>query len=294
MPKCASSSLQAHFADNDSFYQEYGFLYPSQHRLKKGYRHHDPLFDPSLDPEQAASDILEEAKRKGCNRILISTEQFSTDLNGQLAVTTSAFARRVGTDQLSCLCLVRDPASMLRSGYQQFIRAGLWRINRADFYSNSDASIHSYISAFRKACGFEWYEYEKIIQRTTMGVEAKTLRVWNINESQDFITRLTSFLDLPTGGSSEQKNLRLPQAKIKFLRQFQQEFGQEIYQKNKFQLIRKVDLSDAPYSAEKALEDGIDITNEELQRRFPTMQMHFEKALSLNGMELNKKVSRSD
>lgn len=291
MPKCASSSLQAHFANNDAFYEKHGFLYPSQHRLKKGYQHHNPLFEPSLDQDKAAKDILEEADSKGCDRILISTEQFSTDVTGQLAVTTSAFAREIGADQISCLCLIRDPVSMLRSGYHQFVRAGLWRINRSDFYANTDGSIQSYITAFRNTCGFEWYEYEKIIRRTTKGVGAKVLNVWDIHDGQDLITRLTSYFDLPMGVPAENKNPRLPQAQIKFLRYFQQEFGQQAYSQNRMPLLRKINLSETAYSTKDALHDGIDITNSELQSRFPDMQHHFEKALSLDGMQLTPQNS---
>jgi len=288
MPKCASSSLQAHFADNDSLYAQHGFLYPTRHRLRHGYRNHNPLFEPELDQDLAADQILEEAHDKGCNRILVSTEQFSTDKTGQLAITASAFGRKVGAEQISCLCLTRDPASMLRSGYHQFIRGGLWGINRSAFYTETDASIQAYIQAFRGSCGFEWFEYEKIIQRTTKGAEVRRLTVWDINNGPELIERLTSFYKLPVGSPSVIKNPRLPLAKIKFLRQFQQDFGMAAYLENRIRLIRKIDLSGIPFSNDDALQAGLEISDEELHSKFPDLSEHFEKALSLDGMTLIK------
>lgn len=288
MPKCASSSLQAHFADNDVLYAQHGFLYPTRHRLVRGYRNHNPLFEPELDQNLAADQILEEAQNKGCSRILISTEQFSTNRTGQLAITASAFAQKIGSDQISCLCLTRDPASMLRSGYQQFVRGGLWGIDRSKFYSKTDASIQAYIQAFRVSCGFEWYEYEQVILRTTLGVEARVLNVWDINSGPDLIERLTSFFDLPMGLAAVKKNPRLAPAKIKLLRQFQQDFGVEAYLQNRRLLIRKIDLSGIPMSNEDALEAGLGVSDAELHSDFPDLDVHFEKALSLDGIALTR------
>ncbi|WP_139792926.1 hypothetical protein [Pseudophaeobacter leonis] len=286
MPKCASSTVQAHFADNDELYQSKGLLYPTRHRLKNGYRHHNPLFEPDLSPDTAVQDLLREAGRKNCARILISTERFSTDTEGHLARITAAFARQIGTKNITCLCLVRDPASMLRSSFQQFVRAGLWQVNRAKFYAETDGSISAFLQSFRAENGFDLHEYDKIIARTTKGVTAGQLLVWDIKSGPDILTRLTQHFELPAGQAPKKQNLSFPPAKIAFLRQFQQSYGQEIYQQNRAPLLRKIDLTGVPMTAEDALRDGLDISDAALDALFPTLQDGFHKALALNGQAL--------
>jgi hypothetical protein len=286
MPKCASSTVQAHFADNDELYQSKGMLYPTRHRLKNGYRHHNPLFEPDLSPDTAVQDLLREAGRKSCSRILISTERFTTDTEGHLARITAAFARQIGAKNITCLCLVRDPASMLRSSFQQFVRAGLWRVNRAKFYAETDGSISAFLQAFRAENGFDLHEYDKIIARTTKGVTAGQLLVWDIKAGPDILTRLTQHFMLPAGQAPKKQNLSFPPAKIAFLRQFQQSYGQEIYQQNRAPLLRKIDLTGVAMSAEDALRDGLDISDAALDALFPTLQDGFRKALALNGQAL--------
>lgn len=282
MPKCASSTVQAHFADNDALYQTKGFLYPTQHRLKNGYRHHNPLFEPDLPPDTAVQNLLREATRKNCARILISTERFTTDTEAHLAKITAAFARQIGAENITCLCLVRDPASMLRSSFQQFVRAGLWRVNRAKFYAETDGSITAFFRAFRAENGFELHEYDKIIARTTKGVTAGKLLVWDIKDGPDILTRLTQHFELPAGKAPKKQNQSFPPAKIAFLRQFQQNYGQEIYQQNRPALLRKIDLSAVVISAEDAERDGLDLSDGALDALFPTLQDGFHKALALN------------
>ncbi len=286
MPKCASSTVQAHFADNDELYQSKGLLYPTRHRLKNGYRHHNPLFEPDLSPDTAVQDLLREAERKNCTRILISTERFTTDTEGHLARITAAFSRQIGAENITCLCLVRDPASMLRSSFQQFVRAGLWRVNRAKFYAETDGSIAAFLQAFRAENGFDLHEYDKIIARTTKGVTAGQLLVWDIKAGPDILTRLTRHFDLPAGTPPKKQNQSFPPAKIAFLRQFQQSYGQEIYQQNRAPLLRKIDLTGVPMSAEDAVRDGLDISDGALDALFPTLQDGFHKALALNGQAL--------
>lgn len=281
MPKCASSSLQAHFADNDELYRTSGFLYPVSYREKNGYRRHAPLMNPKLEPKLAAENILREAEENSCNRILLSAESFAKDRSGRLAALTSAFAAHLGPDSISCLCFIREPINMLRSSYYQFVRAGLWGIDRTKFHEKTDGSIDAYIESFREEWGCHWYEYPTLISRATEGVSAAQLRVWDIDDGSDSIARLCMLYGLSNGISTATKNKRLSQVKIKLLRSFQRDFGQEFYLKNRQNLIRKVDLSDFRYTPDQALYDGIDLRIKDLERRFPDMEENRRKALSM-------------
>lgn len=282
MPKCASTSLQAHFANNDELYRQSGFLYPVSHRSVKGYRRHQSLLDPGLEPEQAAEDILMEAEASSCNRILLSTEDFISNRSGQFTELTSAFSARLGPDAVSYLCLIREPMAMLRSSYHQFVRAGLWGINRDDFFNKTDGSINAFIEAFLEERGCHWYEYPTLINRAIDGVPAAQLRVWDVDDGTDPIEKLCVLYGLPKGTPTEAMNKRLPQQKIKLLRNFQRDFGQGIYLTNRRALIQKIDLSGLRYTPDQAICDGIDLPSKDLEKRFPDMEKNRTKALAMD------------
>lgn len=282
MPKCASTSLQAHFANNDELYRQSSFLYPVSYRSLKSYRRHQPLFNSGLDPEMAAEEILMEAKAGTCSRILLSTEGFISDRSERLAALTSAFSKRLGPDMVSYLCFVREPMAMLRSSYHQFVRAGLWDINKNSFFSETDGSINAYIQAFREQQGCHWYEYSTLINRAIERVPSAQLRVWDVDDGPDLVERLCALYSLPKGTPTEARNKRLSQEKIKFLRSFQRDFGQRHYVSNRQALIQKIDLSGLRYTPEQAVCDGIDLPRKELERRFPDMEENRTKALAMN------------
>lgn len=283
LPKCASSSLQGYFADNDALFRNAGLLYPVSHRQEDGYRHHDPLLASGLDVAAAADDILQEAGASGCRHVLLSAEQFSSDRTGKLAAVAGAFADRLSPDAVSCLCLIRDPVAMLRSSYQQFVRAGLWRIDRQAFYQSTDASIEAYIQEFHRLWGCHWFAYDQLITRAMAGVPASGLQVWDLDQTPSLTERLNAHFNLPDGTAAEVRNTRLPQVKIQFLRRFQQDFGHKIYDRNRPALIRRVNLSGSGYTPEQALLDGLDLPDSQLQQRFPQMQTHKLKALAMSG-----------
>lgn len=281
LPKCASSTIQGHFADNDAYYRHVGVLYPLKHRLLKGYQNHNPLAEPDLAPETAVADLLREAEQARCKRILISTERFSTDRNRRLGALATAFYEQLGEGSVSYLAFIREPVAMLRSSYHQFIRAGLWGIMRERFYQETDCSIEAYIEAFRQARGCNWYEYEHLISRALEGTPGGSLYVARSDTPPGPVKSVCDLLGVTAGPTTPNRNERLSPAKIKLLREFQRHFGQAAYEKNKRPLLNRIDLSDAPYSEREAIKDGIDIAEETLVRAFPAMEEHFQLALKM-------------
>lgn len=282
LPKCASSTIQGHFADNDAHYRSNGVLYPRAHRLQKGYQHHNPLVETSLPVDRAVEDIVREARQAQCDRILISTEEFGTVRSPRLGELARAFGDRFGADAVSYLCFVRDPVSMLRSSYHQFIRAGLWGIGRERFYKETDGSIGAYIEAFHAERGCHWFEYDRLVQSALDGVPAASLTVLRSDTSPGPVQATCDLFGVAPGPATPNRNERLSPAKIKLLREFQRHFGQALYEKNKRPLLNRIDLSDATYPARAALSDGLDIDGAELRSRFPEMERHLRLALELH------------
>ncbi len=282
-PKCASTSLQAYLADNDALFRSSGLLYPERHRLRTGYRHHGPLLANDLDLGAAVNDIIDEAQSNGCRRILLSTEEYTTNRTGRLAALTDEFSKRLGTEAVSLLCLLREPIAMLRSSYQQFVRAGLWGINRDRFYKETNGSIEAYIDAFYAARGCHWFAYDYLLASALTNVTAGNLTVWDLDRIPDLAGQLNSHFSLPDGQNAAVKNTRISTARIQLLRQFQQEFGQQAYTENKRILIRRVDLSDQNWAPQIAIDKGLDLPDDVVLQRFPHMQEHKARAMGMDG-----------
>lgn len=283
LPKCASSTLQSHYAENDAYYLQQGLLYPKSYRKKAGYRHHLQLFDKDATDEQAAKDILLEASRASCSKIIISCERFSTDRSGQLRKMINAFANEIGRRNISVLCLLRDPASLLNSSYAQFVRAGLWGIDRTTFYAETDGTIQAYIEAFYKRWGCHWFDYKQLLDHALSGCYFGKLHIWSLDHEVSLVERLADHFGVAAGNTTEPKNQRLPQSKVALLREFQRHYGQSLYEKNRRPLINRIDLDDFPYSAEQARIDGVSMEATDLQSRFPTMNSHLAALLERNG-----------
>ncbi|MEQ3671118.1 hypothetical protein [Pseudophaeobacter sp.] len=282
-PKCASTSLQAYMADNDALFRAAGLLYPESHRLHTGYRHHGPLLAPDLDLAAAVDDIANEAQTHRCGHILLSTEEYTTNRTGRLAALTREFSKRFGPEAVSLLCLLRDPVAMLRSSYQQFVRAGLWGIHRDKFYNETDGSIEAYIEAFHKVRECHWFAYDDLLRAAMTGVTAGRLTVWDLDRISDLAGQLDHHFSLPGGQTALVKNIRVSMAKLHFLRLFQQEFGQKAYRRNRGPLIRKIDLPSQNWTEQMAIDKGLDLPDDVLHQRFPHMQDHKMHALAMDG-----------
>jgi len=280
-PKCASSTLQAYFADNAAFHRGHGLLYPDAHRQPKGYRSHRPLLEPDLDPSRAVAEILEEARQAGCDRILLSAEDFSTDRSGRLQALTDGFRAQVPEASVTLVCLLRDPVEMLRSSYFQFIRGGLWGIDRPAFYRRPDISINGYIEAFHASRGCHWYEYDTLLNAALKEVRADRLYVRATDAETGVLDQVRAILALPEGTVSPDQNTRHSARTIKLLRSFQRDFGEALYVRNRKVLLRRVDLSGPDYSEAEAVRDGMDLPRDELLARYPDMEAHRRAALAM-------------
>ncbi len=279
LPKCASTSVQAFCADHDSTLQAAGLLYPTAHRMQRHYRSHAPLMQAT--PDAAVDTFLAEARDKGCHTILLSTEAFSTDRKGRLAALTRAFARVAGVTGVECVFLIREPVALLRSSYQQFVRAGLWWIDREAFFRDTPGGIEDYIAAFEQVRGVPWYAVDRLVAASLRDAVCGRLHVWDIDGGDDPVARLCRICDLPPPAQAPRQNTRFPIAHVKALRDFQRSFGVAAYRRNERVLLRKLDLSVSDYDADRRFEDGLDIDTAELHRRFPEMERHRQAALAL-------------
>ncbi len=278
MPKCASSTIQAHFADNDAYYASHGVLYPESYRIQHGYRHHENLFARDLKADTAVDTLLQEAKAKSCSKLVLSCERFSDD-QARLGDLTTAFSAALGQDSVTVLGLIRDPLGLLRSSYAQFVKGGLWGINRGEFFKKTDASIDAYIDAFKTRWGYNWFDYDQILSYATKKATMGQQLVWDIGEGPDVVTRLCSHLQVENAPIGKSKNQRLKPVHVKFLRDFQVSYGQVAYIANKPALTNRLNFSNVSYSQEQAIQDKLDLPNQDVFDRFPDMDLPRQRLL---------------
>ena len=169
---------------------------------------------------------------------------------------------------------------MLRSSYQQFVKEGLWLMNKKNFFDNTDGSMMSYIHAFRRHFGFDWHEYSRFIEEFSDFTGSDKIITMQIdNPEERLLDKLYSLFDLPPleDGNSA-RNVGITNAKLKFFKEFQNEFGIDAYNENKGALS-VVNLSKINYNSLKATRDGVYIPDDILNGLFPNMHENFRSAL---------------
>lgn len=187
MPKCASSSLQAHFWGNYDFYRQQGVLYPRTGCEEGGYRSHRPLHDAPLgEIPNLIAEIAAEAEQAGCDRILLSSEEL---LNSRwdrpvspalIAALNAAF----GQANVRLLFLLRDPVTFLSSAFAQFIRGGLFRVSERDVFAAESLGIEAYADAFKARNGFEVFSFSDFYRRFAGGGHGNAIDVLSLDRSE--------------------------------------------------------------------------------------------------------------
>ncbi|MBB3143493.1 radical SAM protein [Halomonas organivorans] len=166
MPKCASSTLQRFFRDNHEQHVKCGFCYPEAYREKGGYFSHRPLH--KLSPEKigfAIREIKNEAESKGCDKIFISSEEFTNSLWGNdVAVAIIRELNHLfGVGSVSVIMVVRNHLPFVESVFAQFVKGGMFRVHMGKFFQETDGDLLGFIDFFKKKNGFDFFVYSNFV-----------------------------------------------------------------------------------------------------------------------------------
>ena len=157
LPKCGSTTIQRYFSEHAGAFRTQGLCYPETGQSKGGYRSHEPLARAPKDALPAlVQAIADEAK--GCDRILISCEDFANALpvgNGEALI--AALNRLFGPDQVHVLAYFRNAHDFVESCYAQFIMGGLFRINAGHFFEGKATDLCAFVAAFEALKGYPLY-----------------------------------------------------------------------------------------------------------------------------------------
>lgn len=167
MPKCASTTLQRFFADNDQQHLAAGVCYPRSYREERGYRSHRPLHAAGIDGVMNAVDeMAREAERNDCHTVVISSEEFTNSLWDKeiFPRVVEALNERFGHRNVTLVFLLRNYFKFVESVYAQFLWGGMFRVPRNSFVGDRDSGIEEYVKAFRDTNGFDFFEYSKFLQ----------------------------------------------------------------------------------------------------------------------------------
>lgn len=168
MPKCASSSIQAHFADYYEEYCDLGLLYPKAGRETTGYRSHRPLHHATVeDFPKILTDISEEASLRNCHSILLSSEELANSRvqKSDTQALIQSIQSHFGAENVEILFLIRDHLTFIRSSFAQYLKGGLFRVNDKDFFSRDTPSIRTYADCFLEKNGFEVFSFSTFFQQ---------------------------------------------------------------------------------------------------------------------------------
>lgn len=221
MPKCASTSIQSHFAKNYAAYARKGLLYPKAGRETQGYRSHRPLHDAALKDIPGLLDLIEaEARRRACHTVLLSSEElansrFDRKVAGALIRNLQD---KFGPGNLQVLFLIRDHVSFAQSAFSQFIANGMFRVNEKSFFAREPLSISGYADAFLKKNGFEFFSYSDFARRFLALSEGSAFEVMSIDpaagDRTGIIERVCRMAGVPSLRTEAVRNSRLSEYEL--------------------------------------------------------------------------------
>jgi hypothetical protein len=157
LPKCGSTTVQRYFSAHAEAFRAQGLCYPETGRSKGGYRSHEPI---ARAPQEALPALVEAIAReaKGCDRILISCEDFANALPlGNGAALLAELNRVFGAGQVRVLAYFRNVDDFVESCYAQFIMGGLFKINAGHFFHGAATDLAAFVAAFEALKGFPLY-----------------------------------------------------------------------------------------------------------------------------------------
>jgi len=208
-PKCASSSIQAHFAEAYDTNRLAGLCYPFAARTDGGYRSHNPLFERNLSNvqiDEMIDAILAEAK--GCDRVLISSETGIGKLRhaGELTRLLARLTTKVSEENVQLITVVRNHFDFAESCYAQFLKGGLFGVKKSAFFSDPGPTIARYFETLKLRDGIYPFDYTSMFSRIREEVQTLPIHTVSMHASDlgnDLITHLCHMLDVPEPGDGQ-------------------------------------------------------------------------------------------
>lgn len=168
MPKCASSALQSFLHKNDRLHRSEGLCYPVTSRESSGYFSHRPLHKTSpAEIPTVIKMIANEAEKEACEKILISSEEFTNSLwdreiTGEIV---DALNNQFGASNVRILMLFRNHFPFVESVYAQFLKGGMFRTPAETFIKSDNSGISGFTSSFRDKNGFDFFSYRDFVEK---------------------------------------------------------------------------------------------------------------------------------
>lgn len=249
LPKCGSTTIQAHFADYDTAYRAQGLVYPVKARSPDGYRSHVPLLHmPPADLRSRIRAIAEEAQ--GARVILLSCEAFADYLpRGNSAEVGAALAEEFGADNVTILAYFRNPAPFMASAYAQFVVGGLLDVPKGPFFSEGPSGLAAFVHAASERKGFAPYDYlgwVQAIQAAFPGLDLNLRSMEAADIGDNLIDDLGRVLKVRRLGQGTQiLNTRHTASSILALQHAQTVLPQSVFQRQRPKM-RHFRLSTAP------------------------------------------------
>lgn len=202
-PKCASSSIQAFFADHDRLHRQHGLCYPAAGRLRVGYRSHEPLFRPDLS-DARLRQILDAIGREAADArmIFLSSEVAMARLNQPwlLRRCVDELGHRYGPENVTVLMVLRNHFDLAQSAYAQFIRGGLYSIDRKRFFRKGKPGIARYFRMIAARDGFYPFDVGATVGAIRQQIGMAELRLVSMHEADlgcGIVEHVAKMTDVP-------------------------------------------------------------------------------------------------
>lgn len=251
LPKCGSTTLQRHMAAAEALHQAHGACYPQAWRSPDGYRSHLPLAKlPDRQLQRALAEITSEARERGCDRVVLSCEHWANAFpHSNLGALYATLQTQLPDWQIRIAAYFRNPYDFVDSCYAQYVRAGLFQINRHKFYADAAPSIEKFLACFEDSRGFPLYSnlsYARMLQ-AHFPPEVLTLRSLESQDldQPDMLADFCSLLDLPIPHDTGRRNQRISNRKLAELEYVQTLIDQDSYARLRPQLL-EMDFGGSP------------------------------------------------
>ncbi|QBR38542.1 glycosyltransferase family 2 protein (plasmid) [Leisingera sp. NJS201] len=256
LPKCGSTTIQRHMAAASVQHQTHGVCYPRAWRSADGYRNHLPLakLSPLMLP-QALARITAEALDQDCNRIVLSCEHWANAFPGSnLLPLYKTLQAQLPDWQIRIVAYFRNPYDFVESCYAQYVRAGLFQINRHRFYADGAPSIEKFLSCFEDSRGFPLYSNLRYARMLMAHFPPEVLMLRSIEPPDlvqpDMLGDFYSLLGLPAPVSTGRRNRRVSNRKLAELEYVQTLTDQDSYARLRPQLL-DTDFCSAPETEDR-------------------------------------------
>lgn len=252
LPKCGSTTVQHHMAAAYEQHLQLGLCYPQSHRAPDGYRNHIPLARMAAGALPAAlAEIAAEAERHGCRRILLSCEHWTNMFRtGNLAALVQLLQQQMPDWQIRLVAYFRNPYGFAESSYAQFLRAGLFGIDKAAFFAAGPPGIGRYLRCFEDSYGFPLPSLLGFARMLRAQLPADSL-ILRSNapadlDAPDMLSDFCSLLGLPPPAAAPRRNSRILPRKLAELEYVQTRVSQPVYAQLRPKLLKRDFTRGAP------------------------------------------------